>query len=178
MSSNHNRNAPGKHDVLSGLLLMVGGGIFSWLATRYHMGTPNRMGPGFFPFWLGLVLMVVGAILLLQAVLTSRITVARVATGRGPSVVPVGGATTPTEPPLKAEWRGWLCILGGVAAFAGLGHYGGLVPATFAAVFISALGDRKNSIKDAFLLSLAMVVVAVLVFSWGLRLQLPLFTWG
>ena len=50
--------------------------------------------------------------------------------------------------------------------------------ATFAIVFISALGDRRNTVKSAFLLAAAMVVVCLIVFSWGLQLQFPLFRWG
>jgi len=45
-------------------------------------------------------------------------------------------------------------------------------------VFISALGDRDNTWKKALLLSLAIVVVAVVVFWWALQIQLPLFRWG
>ena len=41
-----------------------------------------------------------------------------------------------------------------------------------------ALGDRKNTIKQAILLSLAMSAIAVVVFWWALQLQLPLFRWG
>ncbi|MFP3711527.1 tripartite tricarboxylate transporter TctB family protein, partial [Paraburkholderia sp. SIMBA_009] len=48
----------------------------------------------------------------------------------------------------------------------------------FAIVFISALGDRKNTVKQAFVLSLGMSVIAVVVFWWALQLQLPLFRWG
>jgi hypothetical protein len=52
------------------------------------------------------------------------------------------------------------------------------VPATFFAVFISAMGDRLNTVKGAILLSLIMVAMAVIVFHYGLRLQLPLFGWA
>jgi hypothetical protein len=52
------------------------------------------------------------------------------------------------------------------------------VPATFGSVFVAAMGDRKNTWKTSLLLSIAMVVFGVLVFHWGLRVQLPLFTWG
>jgi hypothetical protein len=65
-----------------------------------------------------------------------------------------------------------------VLAFVGLGVYGGLVPATFAAVFISALGDKSNSWRDAALLAAGLAVAGVLIFSYGLHLQLPLFNWG
>ena len=56
------------------------------------------------------------------------------------------------------DWRGWGGIIGGTVAFIVLGDYGGLVPATFAIVFISALGDRENTLKQAFCSALAMVV--------------------
>ena len=76
------------------------------------------------------------------------------------------------------DLRGSVCILLGILAFLGLGHYGGLLPATFAIVFISALGDRNNTVKQALVLALGMSVVAVVVFWWALQLQLPLFRWG
>ena len=63
------------------------------------------------------------------------------------------------------------CILLGILAFLGLGHYGGLLPATFAIVFISALGDRNNTVKQALVLALGMSVVAVVVFWWALQLR-------
>jgi hypothetical protein len=59
-----------------------------------------------------------------------------------------------------------------------LGQYGGLLPATFAVVFISALGDRQNTVKGAFLLSIVMCAVCVAVFWYGLQVQFPLFQWG
>jgi hypothetical protein len=74
--------------------------------------------------------------------------------------------------------RGSVCIQLGIQAIQLLGHYGGLLPATFAIVFISALGDRTNTIKQAVLLSIAMSAIAVVVFWWALQLQLPLFRWG
>ncbi|MNI53324.1 Tripartite tricarboxylate transporter TctB family protein [compost metagenome] len=76
------------------------------------------------------------------------------------------------------DLRGSVCIILGILAFLLLGEYGGLLPATFAIVFISALGDRKNTIKQAILLSVAMSAIAVVVFWWALQLQLPLFRWG
>ena len=39
---------------------------FAWQASSYQMGTA-RMGPGYFPFWLGIVLALLGAVVLLGA---------------------------------------------------------------------------------------------------------------
>jgi hypothetical protein len=76
------------------------------------------------------------------------------------------------------NWRGWLCILGALIAFAVVGVYGGLVPATFIAVFVAAMGSAANSARTAALLATGLVIAAVLIFSYGLKLQFALFAWG
>jgi hypothetical protein len=76
------------------------------------------------------------------------------------------------------EWRGWFCIGASIVAFVALGKYGGLLPATFAIVFISALGDRQNTVASVAVLALACAVVCVVVFWWALQIQFPLFQWG
>jgi hypothetical protein len=78
----------------------------------------------------------------------------------------------------RLEWRGWLCIAGGIVAFILLGKYTGLLPATFSIVFISALGDRQNTLRGALILSLAVCAVAVTIFWWALGIQFPLVMWG
>ncbi len=52
------------------------------------------------------------------------------------------------------------------------------MPATFALVFISALGDRQHTLRSAALLAAGVTVLGVAVFSWALQLQFPLFRWG
>lgn len=124
------------------------------------LGTVERMGPGFFPLCLGAILALIGLAILFT-----------------PSP---GAAQRPqvAHSSYGFDRRGWACIIGGLAAFVLLGKYLGLAPATFAVVFISALGDRANSLRSAFLLAAAMVVVAAVVFSWALQIQLPLLHWG
>jgi hypothetical protein len=75
------------------------------------------------------------------------------------------------------QWRGWICIVAGLLAFVVLGQHGGLVPASFASVFIAALGDRANSVRAAATLAAALTVAGVAVFHVGLHMALPLFTW-
>ena len=123
----------------------------------YDIGTLRHMGSGFFPTAVGVLLVITGVLIAIE--------------GLGRKNVTARGEARP-------EWRGWLCILGGIVAFIVLGEYTGLLPATFAIVFISALGDRQNTVKVAALLALAMCVVAVVVFWWALQLQFPLLHWG
>jgi hypothetical protein len=115
------------------------------------------MGPGFFPVALGVLLSLIGVAIMIGA----------------RNAVDQGGKER-----LPAEWRGWICISLSIVAFVVLGRYGGLLPATFAVVFISALGDRQNTFKSAALLALAMCAVCAVVFWWALQVQFPLFQWG
>lgn len=129
------------------------------LGRTYPLGTPTRMGPGFFPVMLGVILALTGAAMGLMALWAA------------PVKPHEGGPRGRVGP----SWRGWACILAGVAAFGVVGKQAGLVPATFAAVFISALGHRKNGLRDALLLAVAAVVFCVVVFAWLLRIPFPLF---
>jgi hypothetical protein len=139
-----------------GLMFLLGIGAI-WKGFDYKIGTLSRMGPGYFPVAIGAILALMGVLIALGA---------------------KSEATAGDDKKHPPEWRGWACIILANIAFVVLGRYGGLLPATFAVVFISALGDRQNSLKNAFLLAIAMVVVCLIVFAWALQLQFPLFRWG
>lgn len=144
-------------DYYAGALMLLTGLGAVYMGLDYHVGSLTQMGPGFFPVAVGAVLALMGVLIALGA--------------RNP-------APDDEEAHQPPEWRGWICITASIVAFIVLGKYGGLVPATFAVTFISALGDRENRVKEAVLLALAMCAVAVVVFWWALKMQLPLFTWG
>lgn len=152
----------GKKDYYGGGLMVFVGLIAVYAGLDYRTGTPARMGPGFFPVAIGALLALTGLLIAVSA-----------RGDNGPAKPKLGhhGGGLP-------DLRGGICIILSVLAFLLFGVYGGLVPATFAITFISALGDRQNTIVQAVLLSLAMCFVAVVVFWWALRLQLPLFQWG
>jgi uncharacterized membrane protein YfcA len=136
--------------------MLLVGILAVWEGRGYPFGALSRIGPGLFPTVLGALLALVGAYML---------------------------ATSRAHPPRESErapleWKAWLLIAAGVVAFIVLGTYGGLFPASFAIVFLSALGDRKNTPKSAAILALTMSCAAVIIFYYGLHLQFPLFTWG
>lgn len=144
-------------DYYGGALMMTIGLAAAYQGMHYPVGTLARMGPGFFPLALGLILACVG--------------LAIAVSGRWAT----SAADLKPRPP---EWRGWFCICASIVAFAVIGKYGGLLPATFAIVFIAALGDRQNTLLNAVVLASAISLICVIVFWWGLQLQLPLFGWG
>jgi len=54
-------------DFASGLMFILVGLGFSFVARGYSMGTAAKMGPGYFPFLLGLVLALLGAVVTIGA---------------------------------------------------------------------------------------------------------------
>ena len=49
-------NIKSHKDFASGVMFMVVGAAFAWGATKYNLGTGARMGPGYFPLMLGVLL--------------------------------------------------------------------------------------------------------------------------
>jgi drug/metabolite transporter (DMT)-like permease len=144
-------------DVWGGALMLALGVLVMALGSSYSIGTLSRMGPGYFPLALGVILVLTGVAIAIKGYFTEPEVEAK---------------------PLRPEWKAWFLISLSVVAFVVLTKYLGLVPATFGVVFISALADRDNTWKRAAVLALAIVVVSVIVFWWALQIQLPLFRWG
>ena len=153
-----------KKDYYGGaLMVLIGlGAIYGGL--NYQIGSLSHMGPGFFPASVGALLVITGLLIAIGA--------------RSPDREDEGGGVPSSHPHGLPDLRGTICIILGILAFIFIGEYGGLLPATFAITFISALGDRTNTLLQSVILSLGMVFIALVVFWWGLQLQLPLFQWG
>jgi hypothetical protein len=146
-------------DFYGGLLMTLIGGAVAFQSQAYRIGSLTRMGPGFFPICLGLLLALAGLIMIATVFRNKA----------APKV------ETPRWIP---DWRGCICICLGVIAFALLAKRTGLVPATFICVLIAAFGDRTNSLRDVLLLAAGVTIGGVIVFWWGLRVLLPLFAWN
>jgi hypothetical protein len=152
----------GQDHVGAALCVALGAGVLA-LGLGYDVGSLQQMGAGFVPVVIGVLLMVVG------------IAIGATASPRAPQ--PPTSRPNRKAPP-RLEWRGWLCIVGGVVAFVVLGTWGGLVPASFFSVFIAAMGDRQNTWRSSTALATVVTLFGVVVFWWFLSLQLPLFQWG
>ncbi|MCQ4161025.1 tripartite tricarboxylate transporter TctB family protein [Roseomonas sp. GC11] len=152
-------------DYCGGLILCGLGTAAALQAQSYHLGTLNRMGPGFVPMALGILLAGVGLVLLAATALRRE--------EAAPSGLPAlpGAAEEGHHGP---DWRGWGCICAGVIAFAVLAEHAGLIPATLGCVAITAMGDRENTWRDAILLAIGIAIMAVAVFWWGLGVLMPL----
>lgn len=142
-----------------GLLVFIGmATVFGSL--NYQIGTLARMGPGYFPLLLGIILMILGLLVLVS-----------------PEMDRPSGDGLPVLP-LKAQLITWALVIGSVMLFAILGKYGGLVPATFFLTFVATLADHRNSWKTALAVGVVLTIFTIGVFHYGLQMQLPLFIWG
>ena len=126
----------------------------SVLIPGYAMGTPARMGPAFFPFWLGLILLVLGI------------------------VIAVTGARTQGGPEARFPKFHWVQIgfvLGGVIIFGMILKHVGMLIAGIILVFIASYGNpEKVSFRATTFLAIGLVIFCALVFVWGLKLPIPL----
>lgn len=148
-----------KRDFYAGGLMVLLGAAVTLDSTAYHLGSLMHMGPGMFPFILGIVLTFIGILIFGTAAVTPL--------GEDESILPK-----------NKEWRGWACILAGPIMFIIMGEFFGLVAATFSCVFVSALGDRTATLKGSVILAAAVTVCGTLLFSYVLQLPFPMFRWG
>jgi putative tricarboxylic transport membrane protein len=146
-----------KRDYWAGALMILFGAITAHDGTTYPIGTLRQMGPGFFPVSLGILLILLGLIIAATAMNAA------------------GEDRSPVD--LRAQLRGWLCIIAGPVLFIVLGQIGGLLPAAFSCVFVSALGDRDNGIKNSAVLAAGITVFGILLFSYLLKIPMPILTW-
>lgn len=162
MSGNHQeavaRRLLRKRDFYAGGLMILLGLVAAYKGPGYQLGTLMRMGPGFMPTALGIILILLGLVIAGGAINTED--------GEDEDVLP--------EHP---QWRGWACILAGPVCFMVFGALSGFIPATFTCIFVSALGDREATLKSSFVLSFVVTAFGVLLFHYLLQVPMPLLTW-
>ena len=140
-------------DILAGLVFVAFGLAFAATSLSYELGTPLRMGPGYFPLVLGGILVFLGLLIVGKGFVSSP-----GAEGRLGSV----------------PWRALFLIVLAVLFF-GLTVRGlGLVPATAVTALLTALASYRTSILAAVAVAAGLTVLCVLIFVLALQLRLPL----
>lgn len=141
-------------DFWAGLMFLAVGIGFAWGATSYSFGSSARPGPGYFPFGLGLLLAILGAVEVVKAL--------AIDTGEDNTV----GAFA---------WRPLLTITGAVALFGlALPTLGMAISLPLLVIVSSFAGDEFNW-KEVILDSAILTVGSWAVFNWGLNLVIPLW---
>lgn len=152
-------------DFSAGGLFAVTGLMTSIVASQYPTGTAMRMGAGYFPQLLGLLLLVLGGFVLLRGAVRHFRQRARVR--QSPNT-----ATTWWS---KCRGARPLFLIGtGVMAFAGLLGNIGLAAATLLLVVVSGSAHHESRFPELLMLGVGLAIFGASVFIWGLGLPLPL----
>lgn len=151
-----------QRDFFAGLLYIVIGGGFAIGATNYTVGTAARMGPGYFPLMVGLLLAFLGAIVLFRSLVIAT-----------PDGDPIG----------KWAWRPLVYIilanflfgilLGGIPSL-GIPAMGVII-AILVLTLVSARAGPEFRLKEVIILAIILAVGSWAVFVWGLNLQLQVW---
>ena len=140
-------------DFWSGVMFAVTGFAFAIIVQvyEYPMGTSSRMGPGYFPFVLGLIMGALGLVIVAESLLTSG--------------VPIS----------KFAWRPLIWVLSAFVIFGLTAKWAGLAIAIVLLVVISSYGGHEFKWKEALISSAILAACSVGVFVYGLKLPFPIW---
>ena len=142
-----------KQNFWSGVMFVFLGLFFAGFAVDYQMGTAAKMGPGYFPFWLGVILAILGAIIGIS--------------GLSPKA-------EPTEiPKLNLKTTG--IILGNVVLFGILLRPLGVYVSSFLLVLLSSMASHEFKWKVAIINGICLTIAIHVIFIMGLGLIFPLW---
>lgn len=149
-------------DFFSGLLFMAVGAAFAWGATDYNIGDSARMGPGYFPLVLGILLVILGALITFKALV--------VETEDGEKMGP--WAWKPLFFIIVANLV-FGVMLSGLAVIKLPAM--GLMAAIYALTFIASLAGEEFRFKEVAIVATVLAVMSYLVFVR--LLNLPFLVW-
>jgi hypothetical protein len=149
-------------DFFAGLMFMTVGVAFAWGATNYNIGEGARMGPGYFPLMLGILLGVLGLAIIFESLVVE---------------------TEDGEPIGSIAWKPLGFIIGANLAFGlllgGLPKFGipamGLIVAIYALVFIASFAGDRFRPKEVGILATILACFSYFAFVWLLKLQFPVW---
>jgi len=143
-----------QEDFWAGLMFASFGALAIWLSTDYPMGTASRMGPGYFPTYLGAIMLILGLIVTLMALRFEG----------GEKITPFA-------------WKPTIMLSLGFVVFGwGVDHIG-FIPALFGLCVVTAAAGQTFKIGEVLLMTVVLIAGAVGVFIYGIDLPFPLFWW-
>lgn len=138
-------------DLWSGVLFAALGAVILWSGADYSQGIPSRIGPGYVPRLLGILVAAIGLFLIARAWWTTE------------------------EIDTTVAWRPAILVLGSVVAFALVFEATGLVPAILVSVAIANYATPENRWTTAIGLGAMLALFAWALFVKGLGLPLPVW---
>ncbi|APW42152.1 tripartite tricarboxylate transporter TctB family protein [Rhodoferax saidenbachensis] len=155
-------NIKSQKDFFSGLMFMGVGVAFAWGATGYTLGNGARMGPGYFPLVLGILLAFLGGVITFTALVVETVDGDKVG---------------------KFAWKPLFFIIMANLVFGvcigGLPSIGlpplGLIIGIFLLTFISSNAGDEFKFKEVVVLATILAVMSYLAFIVLLKLQFPVW---
>ncbi|MBP7665449.1 MAG: tripartite tricarboxylate transporter TctB family protein [Burkholderiaceae bacterium] len=141
-------------DFWSGLMFVAVGLGFAWGATNYSFGTSARPGPAYFPFGLGVLLAIMGALVWFASITVE---------------------TEDGDPIGSIAWKPLIIITGSVVMFGFILPKLGMILSLPLLILVSALAGDEFHWKDALLNIAVLTLGSWLVFIKGLSLVIPLW---
>ena len=141
-------------DFWSGLMFVVVGLGFAWGATNYSFGTSARPGPGYFPFGLGILMAIMGAMVWFGSI--------TVETEDGDPIGPIA-------------WKPLIIIVASVVMFGLILPRLGLLISLPLLIIVSALAGDEWHWKDSVISVVVLTLGSWLIFFKGLSLVIPLW---
>ena len=141
-------------DFWSGVMFILAGIGFAWGATNYNFGSAARPGPGYFPFGLGILLAILGAVIALKAL------------------------TVPTkdgDPIGSIAWRPLGLIVAAVIVFGLVLPKLGMILSLPLLVLIASFAGDEFHLGEVAINSVVLTVFSWAIFIWGLGLTIPLW---
>lgn len=142
-----------KQNFWSGVMFIIIGLAFAWKSTEYSMGTAARMGPGYFPYWLGILMAILGALILLGS-LSKKAAATEVA---------------------KFDFKIMAIITASVLVFAFILQPAGLIISMLVLVIISAMASHEFTWKVTIANAIFLAILCYLAFIVGLKLVFPIW---
>ncbi len=146
-------NIKGQEDFWAGVMFISFGALAVYMSIDYPYGTAARMGPGYFPTWLGIIMALLGL-----GIVVSGLRV------EGPKVH-------------RFAFKAILLLGGGFVFFGWAIDHIGFVAATAVLTILSAAAGRYFRYKEAIIMTVCLIIGAWALFIKGLELPFPLFWW-
>lgn len=149
-------------DFYAGLMFTIAGAAFAIGATNYNIGTGARMGPGYFPLLLGILLAFLGGLIIFKSMTRQTETGNKVG---------------------KIAWKPLGFIIGANLLFGallgGLPRFGipqmGLIAAIYGLVLVSSLAGEQFRLKSVLILATILAAGSYVAFVKLLGLQFPVW---
>ncbi|WP_244493778.1 tripartite tricarboxylate transporter TctB family protein [Aureimonas sp. AU4] len=138
-------------NVVAGLIFIAIAAAFAWEATHYDMGRAIRMGPGFIPMTLAILLAIFGVLVLAAGL-------------RSPDHAQSSG---------PVAWKGIALVCAALLVFGRFGAQLGLVPTVLVCTFAVAMASARNTLLSAAAIAAVMAALCWLVFKVGLGITMP-----